>query len=467
MSTELVFLPIDCLYPHPDNPRKELGDLTELSDSIKANGIYQNLTVVPGHYIGSEWHEDNYTIIIGHRRLAASKLAGLEKVPCVIASMDKQQQVRTMLLENMQRSDLTVYEQAQGFQMLLDFGATIEEIANKSGFSSTTVRRRIKMCELDQDKLKQISSERQLSLTDFDELAKIEDLEKRNKVLEKLGTADFAYALKDALRKQIIDKVWPEIKALLDNIKAKEIQNNETWSGHYEQFGKEIDLSVWNGDKKLIPEAPNKKIYYVAPSSFGTVRLYTKKPVEKAPKKTEKQIQRELRIKEAWDFVIEQSALMFEMRKEFIENLKVSAKNEATILRGLVYHSFLRTCSYYTGASTREVASCLGLNDEELYCHQKDYNVYKALDNISNEDLAKTVYMFFADKKDLLFIDTTDYSHRLFPEYEPNGRLLILYKWLELLGYEMSGIEKSLLNGTHQMYATWKEEDAALSQALS
>lgn len=467
MTTNLVYLPIDCLYPHPDNPRKELGDLTELADSIKANGIYQNLTVVPGHYLGNEWHEDNYTIIIGHRRLAASKLAGLEKVPCVIASMDKQQQVRTMLLENMQRSDLTVYEQAQGFQMLLDFGATIEEIANKSGFSATTVRRRIKMCELDQDKLKRISSERQLSLTDFDELAKIEDLEKRNKVLEKLGTSDFSYALKEALRKQIVDKAWPEIKALLDNIKAKEIQHNETWGGHYEQFGKEIDLTVWDGDKKIIPEAPTQRIYYVAPSAFGTVRLYTKKIVEKAPKKTETQIQRELRIKEAWNFVTEQSALMFEMRKEFIENLKVSAKNELAILRGLLYQNFLRTCSYYTGASTREVASCLDLNDEELYCHQKDYNIYKALDNFSNEELAKTVYMFFGDKKDLLFIDTTDYGHRLFPEYGPNGRLLILYKWLELLGYEMSGIEKSLLDGTHQMYATWKEEDAALSQALS
>ena len=49
MTTNLVYLPIDCLYPHPDNPRKELGDLTELADSIKAKGVLQNLTVVKGH----------------------------------------------------------------------------------------------------------------------------------------------------------------------------------------------------------------------------------------------------------------------------------------------------------------------------------------------------------------------------------------------------------------------------------
>lgn len=55
-----------------------------------------------------------------------------------------------MLLENMQRSDLTVYEQAQGFQMMLDLGESISDISEKTGFSETTVRRRVKLLELDQ-----------------------------------------------------------------------------------------------------------------------------------------------------------------------------------------------------------------------------------------------------------------------------------------------------------------------------
>ena len=88
---------------------------------------------------------ETFTVVIGHRRLAAAKLAGLKEVPCVIASMDAKEQVRTMLLENMQRSDLTVYEQAQGFQMMLDMGDSVEDIAAKSGFSKTTVRRRVKI----------------------------------------------------------------------------------------------------------------------------------------------------------------------------------------------------------------------------------------------------------------------------------------------------------------------------------
>ena len=49
---DIAYIPIRQLHPHPDNPRKELGDLSELAASIKENGVYQNLTVIPGHYIG-------------------------------------------------------------------------------------------------------------------------------------------------------------------------------------------------------------------------------------------------------------------------------------------------------------------------------------------------------------------------------------------------------------------------------
>lgn len=50
---DITYIPIRQLHPHPDNPRKELGDLSELSASIKENGVYQNLTVIPGHYLSS------------------------------------------------------------------------------------------------------------------------------------------------------------------------------------------------------------------------------------------------------------------------------------------------------------------------------------------------------------------------------------------------------------------------------
>lgn len=104
----IQMIPTYDLFPHPQNPRKELGDLEELVDSIKANGVLQNLTVVPRDGGG-------YTVIIGHRRLEAARRAGLTELPCAVTYMTEEEQIRTMMIENMQRSDLTAIEQADGF----------------------------------------------------------------------------------------------------------------------------------------------------------------------------------------------------------------------------------------------------------------------------------------------------------------------------------------------------------------
>ena len=67
---EIKYIPVKKLWQHPDNPRKDLGDVTELAESIKVNGVLQNLTVVPliGE-ITKKWDGETYRVIIGHRRL--------------------------------------------------------------------------------------------------------------------------------------------------------------------------------------------------------------------------------------------------------------------------------------------------------------------------------------------------------------------------------------------------------------
>lgn len=220
----IIYIPVDQLYPHPYNPRKELGDLTELTESIKVNGVLQNLTVVPGHRMTDlEWgilareyqenpteevrnrmnrrkFEDGYTVVIGHRRMAAAKLAGLAELPCTITEMTPQEQLKTMMVENMQRSDLTVYEQAQGFQLMLDMGETVESISKDSGFSVSTIRRRVKLLELDQEKFRKAKA-RGATLSDYLELDKIEDPALKNKVLDAIGTPNFQNELKTAVAK--------------------------------------------------------------------------------------------------------------------------------------------------------------------------------------------------------------------------------------------------------------------------
>lgn len=129
-AKEIVNIGLEHIHPHPDNPRKDLGDLTELAESIKKNGILQNLTVIP-----KEGEPGEYIAIIGHRRSAAAKLAGITEAPCrIVEGMTHKEQVATMLEENMQRGDLTIWEQAQGFQMMLDLGETEDTIAEKDRF---------------------------------------------------------------------------------------------------------------------------------------------------------------------------------------------------------------------------------------------------------------------------------------------------------------------------------------------
>ena len=140
----ITMIPRSRLEPHPDNPRKDLGDLTELAASIKRSGLLQNLTVVP--------HPDKpdmYRIIIGHRRFAASAMVdGIDELPCAIEDMSPADQVATMLAENMQRNDLTIADQVGGVQMMLDLGESVKAIASKTGLSETSVRKRVSIATL-------------------------------------------------------------------------------------------------------------------------------------------------------------------------------------------------------------------------------------------------------------------------------------------------------------------------------
>lgn len=126
-------IPIDKIAPNPDQPRTEIGDLTELTDSIRQNGVLEPLLVKPKG-------DGTYMIIAGERRWRASNLAGLTEVPCIEFDIDEKTIAEIALIENLQRKDLTVWEEADGLAYLSEkFGYTHEEIAKKIGKSRTTV----------------------------------------------------------------------------------------------------------------------------------------------------------------------------------------------------------------------------------------------------------------------------------------------------------------------------------------
>lgn len=327
------------LHPHPDNPRKELGDLTELAASIKENGIFQNLTVIPGHYLNSReyiakcvdeggdaaaaaaawtpkavWSSDDYTIIIGHRRAAAAQQAGLFEVPCVVVEMDEREQLQTMMIENMQRSDLTTYEQAQGFQLMLDLGDTVEQVASKSGFSQSTIRRRVKLLSLDRDAFRRAEL-RGATLSDYAELDKIESVEDKNKALEALGTQNFRRVMQEVLENQ----KWEHRKAeWIADLKKFAIEDpNATYQTHEHVTG----YSKWNITKDVVVPEDADHVQYFYKVSSGQIDLYKTRDVaaEDAEKaKLDAAREEERMIGESFHNITE---LMFNLRREFVVEL--------------------------------------------------------------------------------------------------------------------------------------------------
>jgi ParB family chromosome partitioning protein len=127
-------IPVDQIRPNPDQPRKTLGDLRELTDSIREKGVLEPLLVrfMP--------REDCYYIISGERRYHASRAAGLREVPAIEKMADDAETLEIALIENIQRKDLTPFEEADGLQRLAEqFDYTHDDVAKKIGRARSSV----------------------------------------------------------------------------------------------------------------------------------------------------------------------------------------------------------------------------------------------------------------------------------------------------------------------------------------
>src|SRR6267143_112189 len=137
---------VDKIDPNPEQPRVDFGDLTELTASIAEKGVLEPLLVKPSRGTG------RWLIIAGERRFRAARLAGLTEVPCVEMDIDAGSVAEIALIENMQRKDLTVWEEADGVMALCErFGYTHEEVARKVGKSRSTVTEALSIAAIPAD----------------------------------------------------------------------------------------------------------------------------------------------------------------------------------------------------------------------------------------------------------------------------------------------------------------------------
>lgn len=483
---KMVMIPIEQLYPHPDNPRKELGDLTELAESIKTNGILQNLTVVPGHkismeewvaickregvskdsalatYDSSAYVPDGYMVIIGHRRMGASKVAGLTELPCVVVEMTPEEQVATMLTENMQRTDLTLYEQAKSFQQLsIDFGKSVEEISAMSGFSETTVRKRKRLADLDEKKFKR-ACERGATLFDFAELDKVEDPADKDRCLDAIGTPNFKNVL----------------KTVLDEQKAK--QRRARWLEQLPTFATQIEKQGYVGEEwvemryfrnygswsrvddiEKPSDADEVRYFYIVHE--GQIDIYKEHVVDSA-EEAEQQRKQELRDKQEAKYqqLLEISKRHYKLRAEFVAEYGKAKTNSSIITRnatGAIMHMSRRTGYYYRNYNYGNLAKLLGIPcDEKANSIDQEAFRKRCAEAPEYALLCMAYWLMDGESKSYVEHEWDSKKQLYMARWKNNDTLDEVYYFLEELGYQTSDEERQMRRGTHPLFDPPAEE---------
>lgn len=447
---EIVMLPIEELRHHPDNPRMDLGDLTELTESIRENGILQNLTVNRSQV------DKVYYVLIGNRRFEAAKAAGLAELPCVVKDLPKSDQVAIMLQENMQRSDLTVYEQAKGIQMMMDLGFTKEQVQKRTGFSRATIERRLAVASLPEEKTKDAVT-RGYDLLDLVEISKIEDKKTREKllssncVIEGTNNVDrsqlrhlITMAQRDELRKKQTDRLLPEVEKFAKPLPEKEA--SRIYSSSWNHLPS-LDVKLEPDAKVKPPKDPGKYYYRVI---WNCIEIWEKVKQVKA-EKSEAQIEREQRAHDAKEL----NARMRENRVAFVSGYTPTKTQENALRSKLTDYVFGWTNQYQPG-------------DFSTSYHSWNIGCFRALcgmpaeEGRGQESLAEELkrrgippgraFLAWMLCGGVRADDRTGYASEYDGRYSPDGDMDRVYEILTYAGYVLTDEEEKWKDGTHEFY---------------
>ena len=427
---------------HPKNVRKSYRGIDELAESIKVKGILQNLTVVP-----DPDEEGTYFVVIGNRRLTAARKAGIKTAPCFVTEMSEKDQASAMLMENMQRDDLTIYEQAQGFQMVLDLGETEEGLAEKTGFSKTTIRRRLNIAKLDQEALqeKEAEGEFQLSLSDLYELEKIKSVEKRNEILK--GARNSREITSNVQRIISEEKQKDVEKKILSLLKKAGIEEAP------EKAKMEIYTSKWetvktysmrsDAPKKLdIQKEEKETLYYLKYYSEVKVIRKAKKQKRELTPEEKRRAERDSRKKRVRAMAKERAACRRDFILDIIAGKIKPLENPGDAMRKL--WDVMRKGSSYVSDSS--ISSFLIGKSSYDSTEEEKKDAAERIENLSVPEL--TLITAYNGTENLELSEWTgDFNKR------SAGILKEFYEVLMMYGFTYnSDDEVKLLNGTHDLY---------------
>ncbi|MGZ4590247.1 MAG: ParB/RepB/Spo0J family partition protein [Actinomycetes bacterium] len=236
--------PLHKIAENAHNVRRDVGDVTELADSISAHGLLEPLVVAPNP--GND--EQPFVLIAGHRRLAAARQAGLTDTTVVVRAdlIDVASQLEAMLVENLQRVDITPVEEGQAYKQLLAFAdCTPADIAKRTGRAVATVKGRLSLATLSADTQNRVHHG-DVTLADAMAIAEWSDDPAAVAELEKaLGTYDFQHCLQRlrAAREYAKASAMARARCAADGVPVIDTPASWPW-GSTEQPLYRIDLTV-------------------------------------------------------------------------------------------------------------------------------------------------------------------------------------------------------------------------------
>jgi ParB/RepB/Spo0J family partition protein len=284
---QITLIPLDQIQPSPTNPRKTFDEskLRELAESIKLQGVLQPILVRPlrktttGALVGGDLNETLkawpglaanlcYELVAGERRWRASKIAGVETIPALVRDLDDKATLEIQVIENLQRSDLSPLEEAEGYRALLDrHGYTADGLADKIGKSKSYVYARLKLNNLP-EQAREALIRGDLPATVGELIGRLPSLEMREKLWETWFDDDdppsfrdakdiiesqFMRELKGAPFSQTDKKLLPEVGSCKDCPKRTGNNRNEYPDGR-------ADICTDVACFKLKVEAANKRL---------------------------------------------------------------------------------------------------------------------------------------------------------------------------------------------------------------
>ena len=243
-ENDIKEIPVSEIRPNPYQPRKTFNEeaLNELAESIKNYGVFQPIIVKKGLR--------GYDLIAGERRLRASKIAGLTKIPAIVKEFTDDEMREISLLENIQRENLNPIEKAKGLRRLLDdYGLTQQELADKLGMSRSGLTNNVRILNLD-PRVIDLVVEHNFSERQCRELLKVQDPEKQYKLA--LGVIEYGDKYDELERKINNDKNLPKKdkeKSLKYQAIYRDIENS--FQGF---FGTKVKLEAGKRKGKIVIE---------------------------------------------------------------------------------------------------------------------------------------------------------------------------------------------------------------------